>query len=62
MKFKVQRYELYETEIEADSPEDAAILIKYRAFTTKGWLQVGGMTYRLVNPDKKVIQIDDNKS
>jgi len=62
MKFKVQRYELYETEFEADTPEEAAILVKYRSFNSSGWKAKGGMTYKLVNPDDKVIQIDNDKS
>jgi hypothetical protein len=59
MKFKVQRYELYETTITADTPEEAAVLLKYKAFRPSGWQNIGNPTYKLLNPDNKVIQIDD---
>ena len=62
MKFKVQRYELCECEFEADTPEEAVTLVKYKAFNKAGWMAKGKATYKLVNPDKTVIQIDYDKS
>ena len=60
MKFKLQRYELYEAEFEADTPEEAAILVKYKAYPSSGWMSKGKATYKLINPlDDKVIRIDD---
>ena len=64
MKFKLQRYELYEAEFTADTPEEAAILVKYKAYPSSGWMSKGQPTFKLINPlDDKVIRIDDiNKS
>lgn len=60
-KFKVHKYCIYETEIVADSAQDAATLVKYAAFKA-AWKQVGSEKIKLydVNEEKKIYFIKGN--
>lgn len=62
MRFKIERYTLEEGEIEADTLEDAVVLLKYRAFPKIAWMTRGKPTMKLKMDDERDLNDINSKS